>query len=100
MGKRPLIQQTNAGEPIEVGNLAVYPIARSYRINLPAARGGLIWNRPLAVIVEQENGERQILPIVDQTRRLQIGFWLTALLGTMMIWLLFRKSQPTVNKEN
>ena len=47
MAKKILIQETSAGEPVQVNNLTIYPVARSYRINMPGARGGVVWNRPL-----------------------------------------------------
>jgi hypothetical protein len=100
MGKNFIIQQTSAGEPLEINNLTLYPVARSYRISIPAIRGGFIWNRPLAVIVEGRDGDRQVLPIIDRTRQLQIAIFTAGLVGTMLTWLLLRKSQETANKEN
>ena len=93
MAKRILVQQTSAGEPVIVGEVSVYPVARSYRINFPAARGGIVWNRPLAVIVEDSSGSRQIIPIQDRTRQLQIAFLAAGFFGTLLIWLIFRRSK-------
>lgn len=99
MGKKLIVQQTSAGEPVEIGNLTLYPVARSYRINMPAVRGGLIWNRPMAVIVEEQDGARQVLPIVDQTRQLQITILIAGIIGTLLTWILFRNPRNPAKKE-
>jgi hypothetical protein len=99
MGKKFIIQQTSAGEPVGIGNLTLYPVARSYRIDVPAARGGLIWNHPTAVIVEGPDGTRQALPIVDQTRRLQIVILIAGLVGTLLTWIIYRKPRNPAKKE-
>ena len=38
------------------------------QLRLPSASGGLIWNRPVAVLVRTPDGQDQILPIPDVTR--------------------------------
>jgi len=99
MAKKIFIQQTSPGDPVEVNEVTIYPVARSYRINLPGVRGGIIWNKPLAVIVEDSNGNRQVLPVPDRTRQLQIAIFYAGLIGTLLTWLIFRKSRKTEKKE-
>ena len=93
MAKSILFQQTNWGEPVNAGDVNVYPVARSYRINFPAARGGIVWNRPLAVIVEDSHGSRQIIPVQDRTRQLQVAILAAGFFGTILTWLIFRRSK-------
>ena len=93
MANKILIEETTAGEPVEVDDLTIYPVARSYRVKMPVVYGGLIWNRPLAVIVEDKSGNRQVLPIIDRTRRLQIAIFSAGLVGALLTWLIFRKSK-------
>lgn len=100
MPNQIIIQQTSAGEPVQVNDLTVYPVARSYRIALPGARGGIVWNRPLAVIVEDNEGTRQILPVIDRTRQLQFAIFSAGFIGTLLTWLIFRKSRKPAKKEN
>ncbi len=88
-----LVQQTSSGEPVVVGDVKVYPVARSYRINFPSNQGGISWNRPLAVIVEDSQGSRQVIPVQDRTRQLQVGILLAGLLGTILTWLILRQSR-------
>lgn len=92
MNKSVLIQQTSAGEPVQVGELRVYPIARSYRISFPAAKGGVVWNKPLAVIVEDSRGKRQIIPVHDRTRQLQVAILAAGLIGALLTWAIFKRS--------
>ena len=93
MAKSILVQQTSWGEPVNAGEVNVYPIARSYRINFPGARGGIVWNRPLAVIVEDSRGGRQIIPVQDRTRQLQVAILAAGFFGTLLTWLIFRRSK-------
>jgi hypothetical protein len=93
MANKNFVKQTSTGEPVEINDLTVYPVARSYRINMPGVRGGFIWNRPVAVIVEDSAGNRQVLPVVDRTRLLQIAIFSAGLLGTLLTWIIFRKSR-------
>jgi hypothetical protein len=90
MPNKFFIQQTSAGDPIEVNDLTVYPIARSYRINVPKVHGGILWNKPLAVMVEDSLGNRQVIPVVDRTRLLQIAIFSAGFIFTMLTWFVFR----------
>jgi len=59
-----------SAEPVTVHDVTVTPRSRALVVRLP--RGGLVWNRPTAVLVEQDGQVRRI-PIVDITRILQVG---------------------------
>ena len=62
-------QETSA-EPVTVGDVTVTPRARALVVRTP--RGGFVWNRPSAVIVERSGQVRRI-QVVDVTRVLQLG---------------------------
>ena len=96
MANRFIVQQTSSGEPVVVGDVKVYPVARSYRINFPSNQGGISWNRPLAVIVEDSQGSRQVIPVQDRTRQLQVGILLAGLFGTILTWLILRQSRSFI----
>ncbi len=59
-----------SAEPVTVDDITVTPQSQALVVRLP--RGGLVWNRPTAVLVEQDGRVRRI-PIVDVTRILQVG---------------------------
>jgi hypothetical protein len=57
-------------ESVTVHGVTVTPQSRALVVRWP--KGGLVWNRPTAVLVEQDGQARRI-PIVDITRILQVG---------------------------
>ncbi len=69
--------QTVSGQPVTVGSLTVTPQSQALIVRLPI--GGVVWNRPAAILVEQ-NGTTKRLPIVDITRILQL-----LLLGSSLV---------------
>lgn len=63
---KPLINwQKQTGTTIQINDVQVTPESHLLHVQLPG--GGFIWHSPKAIVVEQD-GRRQILPIVDITR--------------------------------
>jgi|MudIll2142460700_1097286.scaffolds.fasta_scaffold2198575_1 hypothetical protein len=60
--------ETKAGDPIQAGDVQIIPFAKVFHLRLPGQRGGLVWNRPVAVAVTPLNGETYVLPVRDPTR--------------------------------
>ena len=86
---KDLIQlQTNTGEKITAGNLSLTPQSKALTIRLPF--GGFVWNRPVAVLVE-ENGQTRRIPIVDATRMAQVGVLALALVSVIISAVFARK---------
>lgn len=72
------------GAPLTLGDITLTPEARVLSWQW-GSRGGLIWNRPIALII-QRGPDQQRLPIVDLTRLAQItaaavGILIGAVLG-------------------
>lgn len=66
MTGQPLIQrQTLPGPAVTVGDLTVRPQAQAIVLRWPS--GGVVWNRPTAILVER-GGHTERIPIVDVTR--------------------------------
>mgnify|MGYP006293871535 FL=1 len=63
-------RQTRSGDPVIAGDITVTP--QSEAISLRWPYGGLVWNRPVAVLVEK-GGQTERIPIVDVTRAAQLG---------------------------
>jgi hypothetical protein len=59
-----------SAEAVSVHGVTVTPWSRALVIHGP--KGGLVWNRPTAVLVERD-GQMRRVPIVDVTRMLQLG---------------------------
>ena len=61
--------QTVSGQPVTVDSVTVTPQSQALIVRLPI--GGFVWNRPTAILVEQDKAEKRF-PIVDITRILQL----------------------------
>ena len=84
--------ETRAGEPIEAGSRRLTLFSRVLRLQIPGwPDGGLVWNRPVAVLVAEADGQECLLPVRDNTRLAQIGLLAGGLLGGWLIWLAFRR---------
>ena len=57
--------KTSPGKPVKRGKLTVTPESQALALRLPFM--GFVWNRPVAVVVEQD-GRRERYAIFDVTR--------------------------------
>jgi len=87
MGRlKELLQwRTISGDKVTIGYVTVTPQSQALTIRWP--KGGFVWNRPAAVLVE--GGERtERIPIVDVTFIAQLGLLGLSLVFTVMTILL------------
>jgi hypothetical protein len=77
--------ENQGGAPIRTRNAALTPFSQALRIQLPGLPGGLVWNRPTSVLVVNNDGQEQVLPIQDVTRQI---VW-TLLGASTLIAVLF-----------
>lgn len=87
MGRlKELLQwRTISGDKVTIGDVTVTPQSQALTIRWP--KGGFVWNRPAAVLVE--GGERtERIPIVDVTFIAQLGLLGLSLVFTVMTILL------------
>jgi hypothetical protein len=80
-----------AGDPIRIGRDRVITLTRSIRAHLFGLRGGLVWNRPIAVMIIEEDGTECVLPIRDTTRKFQILLLAAGFVGSLLIWGFLRR---------
>ena len=73
------------GEPQVVGDRTIRLQAQAIMLNTPF--GGFFWNRPTAVVVEQD-GITDEVPIVDVTRYALIGIGVMGMVGMMLAKLI------------
>ena len=90
MPKKFIETQLIAGDPIRVGRDHVVTLARSIRAHMFGLRGGLVWNRPHAVMIIDEDGTERVLPIRDVTRRSQILLLGAGVVGSLLVWGFLR----------
>ncbi len=89
MNNRLIQVVTKAGDPIQAGNTHIIPFSKIFRINIPGLPGGLIWNRPSSIVVMNEGGGEQVIPIQDVTRQglwtmMAAGFFTCLLIGLLL----------------
>lgn len=77
--------QEFTGEAVTAGDVTVTPQSWALSIRLPF--GGLVWNRPTAVLVSQ-NGRSRRIPVVDVTRIVVLA---AVVMGTAVTILTWRK---------
>jgi hypothetical protein len=87
-----LIQVENrAGSIIQAGENRIMPVSQAIRLQIPGLPGGLIWNRPVSVVVTAPDGQEQVLPIRDITRLAQLTILGMAVVGSFLYWRVSRK---------
>ncbi len=102
MSRFPVSIKKSSGRPVQAGNLELTPISQALVVRLPGlfrnrlppsswpGRGGLVWNRPVAVRVQAPGEAARILPVYDYTRLAQFLVLGAGLLGSTLIWLVYR----------
>lgn len=85
--------ETQVGEPVSIGDTTIVPMAKSLRFQIPKLQGGLIWNRPVSLLVREPDGNEEVLHIRDVTRRVQFGLILGSLAGLLAVWFVQRLSK-------
>jgi hypothetical protein len=84
--------ETLTGQPVKIKDIQVRVRSQVLQLRLPFIHGGLIWNRPIAVLVRMADGQDQILPVPDVTRTAVLKLLVFSLAGTFLLWLFRRKS--------
>lgn len=81
--------ENQAGLPVQAGTNRILPFTQVVRLQIPGLKGGLVWNRPVAVLVQAADGSEETLAVPDVTRQAQLTF-LGAALGAAIIFGVFR----------
>jgi hypothetical protein len=91
--------ENRVGTPVRAGDYRLIPISRALILKFPGRRGGIIWNRPVSVVAQTEDGQEQLLPVKDVTRQVQLALLGGALLSTSLLWLVRRQVQDRRRSE-
>ena len=81
--------ETLTGQPIRINSTELRVRSQVVQLRLPVVIGGLIWNRPVAVLVRTWDGQEQMLPIPDLTR-IAVLTLVGLCFGCMFLVILFR----------
>ena len=94
--------EIQSGKSITYEGHKLTPFAQTIKLQFPGINGGLIWNRPVAVLAEYDNGTREVIPITDVTRKAQfrlIGAGMVIVLTSWLIRLIVRNNSSEVSNE-
>jgi hypothetical protein len=90
MPDRFLNYEQKAGDSMTIGDFRIVPFSRTLRVQFPGRwLGGLIWNRPASVLVTSRDGQEQVIPVHDVTRRVQFSLLGAGILGALLIPVIF-----------
>lgn len=92
--------ETKPGKPITIGKTRIVPYSKTLRVTFPQNNGGLIWNRPVSVLVTDAEGEETVIPVPDITRRTQIAIIASGFLTVLLVWLMTRGRGKDRSKAN
>ncbi len=89
-----LIQyETRMGEPFDSPGGRITPFSKALIIRFPWKRGGLVWNRPASVLVTGKDGQEQVIPVEDVTRKVVWVLMGGILAGAIVAGLLTRPAR-------
>ena len=94
----PILTVNNrAGQAIYFGRKTLVPFTQVWHLKLPLAKGGLIWNRPISVVIQEADQPEQIVPVQDVTRQ---AFWLLFGMSLAGAFLAFLTNHIQRRKQN
>jgi hypothetical protein len=72
--------KTYSAPPVQIGSRKITLQSQSLMVRVPTF--GWVWNRPVAVLIDPEDGVSPVqrIPIIDATRIIQIGIGLSVLM--------------------
>jgi hypothetical protein len=83
-----IAREVRNGDTIQAGDFELTPQTNVFIAKFRGHHGGLIWNRPRAVLVRTMDGEESILPVRDVTRNIIWAMLAGALVGMALIGLM------------
>ncbi|MBI5651052.1 MAG: hypothetical protein HZC40_11510 [Chloroflexi bacterium] len=85
MNRKSFIQiESTSSAPIIAGDQEIVLQSRAVSIKLPGV-GGVVWNRPTAVIARTRDGRAQKIIVRDVTRLAQLLIFALGIAGALMI---------------
>jgi len=83
--------KTLTSQPLTVKDAQLRLRSQVVQLRLPMVQGGLIWNRPVAVLVRTPDGQEQTLHVRDVTRSVVLALVLLCFASTLLLRLSGRK---------
>ena len=83
-------EEYQAGAEIKAGDWTLVPFVRTWRLRAPGNKFGITWSRPSAVLARHPDGQEQIVPVRDYTRRVICSLVGVSLGVAILFWVLAR----------
>jgi hypothetical protein len=80
------------GDAVAVGEGFVVPLVRTTRVRIPYLPLSGVWQKPIGVVVVDEEGDQRFIPIHDEVRRTQLNILTWSTLGILVLWRLIRRT--------
>ena len=74
--------QTLTGDPVTIGDTTINTQSQALVVRWPG--GGYVWNRPVALLVQNGQGSKRI-QIIDTTRMAQLGLLGAGLIFSVLV---------------
>lgn len=85
--------ETKTGEPVTVHGVTVTPQAQALSVRI-SKFGGLVWNRPVGVLVERD-GQTKRMPVINVNRWATIGLVTLAAAVALLTVILSQSNKET-----
>lgn len=77
--------EVSGGDPISFGGTTLTTFVRTVSLRLPGLRGGLFWSKPVSVLVQDQDGQEQVVQVEDVTRQIQVALIGGSLLAVLLL---------------
>jgi hypothetical protein len=84
---RLLTIENRAGVPIQAGGRRITLFNQVVKLQIPGLPGGLIWNRPHAVLVQEPDGTETVITVHDVTRQIQFLLLTVGFFTALFFWM-------------
>jgi hypothetical protein len=86
-----ITSRNHTDSPISAGQMTLIPVSQSLIVQNRRMKGGLVWNRPVSVGLLVADEDVRYIPIYDYTRLAQVFILGAGVVGSLLIWLFYRK---------
>jgi hypothetical protein len=91
MAARLLSIETQAGNSYSTTGLQITPFYQLIRVRFPFLPAGLVWKRPVSVLVKDAAEREEVIKIPDLTRVMVWSLWGMWIVLPMFMWFLRKR---------
>jgi hypothetical protein len=87
--------ENKTSQPITANGNKLTLFSQALTVRLPGLKGGLVWNRPLSVLIQTADGQETVQPVPDVTRQAIWGLLGISIVAPIFAWLLIGRRRNT-----